>query len=160
MLTICIVECSEILYPMNAIRQIFRSKKTRTFILIRLIVGLVFFSEGVQKFLYPEVTGVGRFELIGFTYADFFAYFVAVFEVVCGLLILLGLLTRFAAVPLLVIMLTAIVTTKIPILTEKGFWFMAHAARTDFAMTLLLLFLLIYGPGRYSMDNLFYSEKV
>lgn len=145
---------------MNAIRKIFRSKKTRSFILIRLIVGLVFFSEGVQKFLYPEITGVGRFELIGFTYADFLAYFVAVFEVVCGALILLGLLTRFAAVPLLVIMLTALVTTKLPILSDKGFWFMAHAARTDFAMTLLLLFLLIYGPGRYSVDNLFYREKV
>lgn len=145
---------------MNAIRKIFRSKKTRSFILIRLVVGLIFFSEGVQKFLYPEITGVGRFELIGFTYADFLAWFVAVFEVVCGMLILLGLLTRLAAVPLLIIMITALITTKVPVLTEQGFWFMAHAARTDFALTLLLLFLLIYGPGRYSADNLFYKEKV
>lgn len=145
---------------MNSIRRIFRSKRTRTFILIRLIVGLVFLSEGIQKFLYPEITGVGRFETIGFNYATFFAYFVAVFEVVCGLLILFGLLTRLAVLPLLAIMITAIITTKIPVLTEEGFWFMAHAARTDFAMTLLLLFLFIYGPGRYSVDNLFYREKV
>ncbi len=145
---------------MNTIRKIFRSEKTRTFILIRLIVGLVFLSEGIQKFLYPEITGVGRFELIGFTYAEFLAWFVAIFEVVCGTLILLGLLTRLSVVPLLVIMITAIITTKIPILNDKGFWFMAHAARTDFAMTLLLLFLLIYGPGKYSMDNLFYRKKV
>lgn len=145
---------------MNAIRRIFRSQKTRSFILIRLIVGLVFLSEGIQKFLYPEITGVGRFEIIGFNYATFFAYFVAVFEVVCGLLVLFGLLTRIAAVPLLVIMVTALITTKIPILTEEGFWFMAHAARTDFAMTLLLLFLLMHGPGKFSIDNLFYREKV
>lgn len=145
---------------MNVIRRFFRSRSTRSFILIRLIVGLVFLSEGIQKFLYPEITGAGRFETIGFTYAGFLSYFVAVFEVVCGTLILLGLLTRLAALPLLIIMLTAIVTTKIPILTGEGFWFMAHAARTDFAMTLLLVFLLIYGPGRHSVDNLFYREKV
>ena len=145
---------------MIAIRRIFRSKRTRSFFLIRLIVGLVFLSEGIQKFLYPEITGVGRFEMIGFNYATFFAYFVAVFEVVCGVLILFGMLTRLAAVPLLVIMITALITTKIPILTDEGFWFMAHAARTDFAMTLLLLFLLIHGPGRNSVDSLFYREKV
>lgn len=145
---------------MNAIKKILRSRKTRSFILFRLIVGLIFLSEGIQKFLYPEITGVARFELIGFDYATFFAYFVAVFEIVCGTLILFGLLTRIAAFPLLIIMLTAIVTTKIPILKDEGFWFMAHAARTDFAMTLLLIFLLIYGPGKYSMDNLFYKEKI
>jgi putative oxidoreductase len=145
---------------MIVIKRIFRSRKTRSFILIRLIVGLVFLSEGIQKFLYPEITGVGRFETIGFNYATFFTYFVATFEILCGMLILFGLLTRLAAVPLLVIMITAIVTTKIPILTDQGFWFMAHAARTDFAMTLLLVFLLIYGPGKHSLDSLFYMEKV
>ena len=145
---------------MNAIKQIFRSRKSRSYILIRLVVGLIFLSEGIQKFIFPEITGVGRFQQIGFDYATFFAYFVAVFEIVCGTLILFGLLTRIAAIPLLVIMLTAIVTTKIPILMEQGFWFMAHAARTDFALTLLLLFLLIRGPGKYSVDNLFYKEKI
>ncbi len=145
---------------MNAIRKIFRSRKTRTFILIRLVVGLVFLSEGIQKFLYPEIVGVGRFEKIGFDYATFFAYFVAVFEIVCGGLILFGLLTRIAAIPLLIIMFSAIITTKIPILNDQGFWFMAHAARTDFAMTMLLLFLFTFGPGKYSVDNLFYREKV
>src|SRR5690606_36507182 len=123
-----------------------RTRKTRTFILLRLIVGLIFLSEGIQKFLFPEIVGEGRFEKIGFDYATFFAYFVAVFEVVCGNLVLIGLLTRIAVVPLLIIMLTAIVTTKFPILVNEGFWFMAHAARTDFAMTMLLIFLLVYGP--------------
>ncbi|HZH72165.1 MAG TPA: DoxX family protein [Mariniphaga sp.] len=145
---------------MNPIKRIFKTHKTRTFILLRIIVGLVFLSEGIQKFLFPEIVGEGRFEKIGFDYATFFAYFVAVFEIVCGTLVLLGLLTRIATVPLLVIMLTAIVTTKFPILINDGFWFMAHAARTDFAMTLLLVFLLIYGPGKFSLDNLFYREKI
>lgn len=145
---------------MNPIKKIFRTRKTRTFILLRLIVGLIFLSEGIQKFLFPEIVGESRFEKIGFDYATFFAYFVAIFEIVCGTLVLLGLLTRIAAVPLLVIMLTAFVTTKFPILINDGFWFMAHAARTDFAMTLLLVFLLIYGPGKYSLDNLFYKEKI
>lgn len=120
----------------------------------RLIAGLVFLSEGIQKFLYPEIVGVGRFESIGFENPEFWAYLVASFEVVCGLLLLTGLLTRMASIPLLTIMTTALVSTKIPILLNEGFWFMAHAARTDFAMTMLLIFLLINGPGKYSMDNL------
>jgi putative oxidoreductase len=119
----------------------------------RIIVGLVFLSEGIQKFLYPEIVGVGRFEKIGFENPEFWAHFVAGFEVFCGALVLIGFLTRLAAIPLLTIMATALISTKIPILLNEGFWFMAHAARTDFAMTMLLIFLLIYGAGRYSVDK-------
>jgi uncharacterized membrane protein YphA (DoxX/SURF4 family) len=119
----------------------------------RIVVGLVFLSEGIQKFLYPEIVGVGRFEKIGFENAEFLAYFVAGFEIACGALILIGFLTRLAAIPLLTIMATAIISTKIPILQNEGFWFMAHAARTDFAMTMLLIFLLIYGAGKWSVDK-------
>lgn len=121
----------------------------------RIVVGLVFLSEGIQKFLYPEIVGVGRFEKIGFENAEFLAYFVAGFEIACGALILIGFLTRLAAIPLLTIMATAIISTKIPILLNEGFWFMAHAARTDFAMTMLLIFLLIYGAGKWSVDKKF-----
>ncbi len=119
----------------------------------RIVVGLVFLSEGIQKFLYPEIVGVGRFEKIGFENAEFLAYFVAGFEIACGALIFIGFLTRLAAIPLLTIMATAIISTKIPILLNEGFWFMAHAARTDFAMTMLLIFLLIYGAGKWSVDK-------
>jgi putative oxidoreductase len=138
---------------MNKKNRLFRSGTVRSFVIIRLIVGLVFLSEGIQKFFYPEIVGVGRFEKIGFENPEFWAYFVASFEVVCGALVLIGLLTRLAAIPLLTIMVTAIFTTKIPILLNEGFWFMAHAARTDFAMTMLLIFLLIYGAGKWSVDN-------
>jgi uncharacterized membrane protein YphA (DoxX/SURF4 family) len=119
----------------------------------RMIVGLVFLSEGIQKFLFPESVGAGRFEKIGFADPVFLASLVASFEIVCGTLILVGLTVRIAAIPLLVIMITAITTTKIPVLLEKGFWSMAHESRTDFAMSMLIVFLLIYGSGKLSIDS-------
>ena len=122
-------------------------------VLPRLIVGLVFLSEGIQKFLFPELVGAVRFEKIGFSNPEFMATFVASFEIVCGTLILLGFSVRISAVPLFIIMMTAFFTTKIPILMERGFWSMAHEARTDFAMTLLLIHLLIFGGGRWSIDS-------
>jgi putative oxidoreductase len=122
-------------------------------ILIRVIVGLVFLSEGIQKYLFPELLGTGRFMKIGFSHPEFWAYFTGTFEIVCGALVLLGLFTRLASIPLFIIMITAFVTTKWTILTDKGFWSMAHEYRTDFAMTLLLLYLIIYGSGRWSIDS-------
>jgi len=128
-------------------------------IIPRLIVGLVFLSEGIQKFIYPESVGTGRFIKIGFSNPEFWANFTGAFEIICGLLILLGLLTRLASIPLLIIMLVALVKTKIPILMDKGFWSMAHEYRTDFAMTLLLIFLLWYGGGRFSLDRKYFSRE-
>lgn len=124
----------------------------------RIIVGLVFLSEGIQKVLIPEITGVGRFENIGFENAEFLAYFVAAFEILCGIFLLLGFLIRISSIPLLVIMLTAIITTKIPKLLNDGFWTMAHDSRTDFAMTLLLVYLIIYGAGKFSLDSKIYRR--
>jgi uncharacterized membrane protein YphA (DoxX/SURF4 family) len=132
---------------------IFKTINDNSAIFPRLVVGLVFFSEGIQKFLFPELVGTGRFETIGFSDPAFWAYFVGTFEFICGTLVLFGFLTRIAAVPLLCIMLTAFVTTKWPILISKGFWVMAHEFRTDFAMTLLLIYLLIYGAGKWSVDS-------
>ena len=131
---------------------IFKTVSDHRSILPRLIVGLVFLSEGIQKFLFPELVGAGRFEKIGFANPEFLAPFVASFEIVCGIFVLIGFSVRVAAIPLLIIMITAITTTKIPILTEKGFWQMAHDSRTDFAMTLLIVFLIIYGSGKFSAD--------
>jgi len=122
-------------------------------VLPRLIVGLVFLSEGIQKFLFPELVGAGRFEKIGFSNPEFLASFVASFEIICGTLMLIGFSVRIAAIPLFIIMMTAIAKTKIPILVEKGFWSVAHEARTDFAMTILLIHLIIFGSGRWSIDS-------
>src|SRR5450755_4890312 len=120
-------------------------------ILIRLIVGGVFLSEGIQKFLSPEAQGVGRFTKIGIPNPDIMAPFVGVSEIVCGVLFILGLLTRFAAVTMIINMFVAIWTTKIPILLNAGFWSMAHEARTDYAMLLGSVFLLIVGAGSLSL---------
>ena len=120
-------------------------------LIIRLVVGLIFLSEGLQKYITPEIVGTGRFAKIGFSNPAFWAYFVGSFEIVCGILILFGLIIRFAAIPLLVVMLVAFITTKVPILTDKGFWAFAHEYRTDFAMTLLLIYLLIYAKANNSM---------
>jgi uncharacterized membrane protein YphA (DoxX/SURF4 family) len=121
-------------------------------LLIRLTIGLTFLSEGIQKYIRPEDVGSGRFAKIGFSNPDFWAHFTGTFEIVCGTLILLGLLTRLAAIPLLIVMIVAFITTKYPILVAKGFWSFAHEYRTDFAMTLLLIFLLINGGGKNSLD--------
>ena len=118
----------------------------------RILVGLVFLSEGIQKLLFPGTLGAARFERIGFADPEFLAAFVAYFEIVCGFLVLTGFAVRISSLPLLIIIATAIIKTKIPILLNEGFWKMAHEARTDFAMTLLIVFLLIYGAGRLSID--------
>src|SRR3954465_14224996 len=116
-------------------------------ILIRLSVGAIFLSEGIQKFLFPGANGVGRFEQIGIPSPEVLAPFVGVCEIVCGVLFLLGLLTRFAAITMIINMLVAISTTKVPILLKSGFWSMAHEARTDYAMLLAAIFLLVVGAG-------------
>ena len=134
---------------------IFSTGDDKKVILIRLVVGLIFLTEGIQKFLFPDLLGPGRFEKIGFSDPAFWAYFTAVFEICCSSLILTGFLTRIAVFPLIIIMITAFVTTKWPILVSKGFWSMAHEYRTDFAMTLLLIYLLICGSGRWSVDSKF-----
>jgi uncharacterized membrane protein YphA (DoxX/SURF4 family) len=128
-------------------------------ILIRLTIGLTFLSEGVQKFLFPDITGTGRFAKIGFTNPSLWAYFTGSFEITCGLLAVFGFLTRLASIPLLIIMITAFITTKLPIFINQGFWALAHEYRTDFAMTMLLFFLLYYGGGRFSIDDKFFTDN-
>jgi putative oxidoreductase len=137
-------------------------------ILIRLLVGLVvFFPEGLQKLMFPDILGAGRFLRIGIPYPDVMAPFVGVVEIVCGVLIIVGLFTRLAAIPLILIMIVAIVSTKIPILLghdfwifhvakfpHYGFWSMAHEARADLCMLLGALYLLIEGAGKWSLDAL------
>ncbi|MDR3608202.1 MAG: DoxX family protein [Oligoflexia bacterium] len=110
--------------------------------LIRLMVGAIFLSEGIQKFIFPAELGAGRFARIGLPVPSLLAPFVGGVEVICGCLILLGIMTRLATLPLLIDILVAIVTTKVPILLHNGAWAAAHEARTDYAMVLGLVFLL------------------
>ena len=121
-------------------------------ILVRLLVGVVFLSEGIQKFLFPAALGVGRFAKIGIPRPALTAPFVGVVEIVCGALVIIGLATRLAAIPLLIDIAVAIVTTKIPMLAKAGVWATLHEARTDLCMLLGSIFLIAVGPGRLSLD--------
>jgi len=140
---------------MNAIlRFLFRpTEAQRSVLLIRIAVGLIFFTQGILKYTDSNM-GVIRFTRIGFPHPYFTAHFVGTFEVLCGLLLLLGLWTRLVSIPLLIVITTAIATTKIPELfrANQGFWYMVSDARTDFAMFCGLLFLLLVGGGRWSLD--------
>jgi putative oxidoreductase len=133
--------------------------KTTSVIFIRLAVGLVFFTQGLLKYIDPHM-GVLRFSKIGFPYPGFTAHFVGAFEITCGFLVLVGLFTRLASTPLLIVILTAIATTKIPELwhPDQGFWFVVSDARTDVAMTMSLLFLISVGAGSWSLDARFWQE--
>ena len=133
--------------------------------LIRLLVGWVFLVEGILKFLWADELGAGRFASIGIPAPHVMGPFVGVVEIVCGALVIVGLFTRLAAVPLLIDISVAIASTKIPILLGHGYWrfslpklkhygvlSMLHEARTDFSMVLGLLFILIIGAGALSID--------
>ena len=100
-------------------------------LLVRIAVGLIFFTQGILKYIDPNM-GVVRFTRIGFPHPYFTAHFVGTFETFCGLLLLAGLGTRLVSVPLLVVITTAIATTKIPELyrANQGFWYMVSDART------------------------------
>lgn len=135
------------------LRTVLQSSAPAAVILIRVLVGAVFLSEGIQKFLFSNEVGAGRFTKIGIPAPHVMAPFVGVVEIVCGTLILVGLLTRLVAIPLIINMLVAISSTKIPILLKSGFWTMAHDSRTDFSMLLGSIFLLIVGAGAWSLDS-------
>lgn len=122
-------------------------------ILVRALVGWVFFSAGVQKFLFPDALGVGRFEKIGIPAPHFFAPFVGIVEIVCGFMVIAGFLTRLAVIPLLIDISVAIATTKVPMLAKAGFWSTMHETRTDFCMLLGSLFLVAVGSGHLSFDT-------
>lgn len=146
-------------------QQLIQTDAEKTTILIRLLVGIVFASEGLQKFLYPDLRGAGRFESIGIPFPEVTGNMVGGFEVLCGLMVLAGFLTRFAVIPLIIIMITALFTTKLPILMGSGFWgfslreldhygllSMLHESRNDLAMLIGSVFLWFKGGGYWSLD--------
>jgi len=140
---------------MNAILQFLRrpTESSRSILLVRIAVGLIFFTQGILKYIDPNM-GVVRFTRIGFLHPYFTAHFVGTFEALCGLLVLLGFWTRLVSIPLLIVITTAIATTKVPELFRpgQGFWYMVSDARTDFAMFCCLLFLISAGGGSGSLD--------
>ena len=126
---------------------------------IRLMVGGVFFLEGVKKFLFPDQWGAGRFVTFGIPTPHVMGPFVGAVEIVCGLLVLMGLRTSLAAIPLLAVISTAIATTKIPILFKTGWWRMEDVGRTDYCMLMGSIFLILAGSGCLSLDAHFSRDK-
>jgi putative oxidoreductase len=151
---------------MTLSNRVLRTQESGWTILIRFMVGLaVFFPEGIQKLIFPDLLGAGRFAKIGIPYPGLMGPFAGIVEIVCGALITIGLLTRLASIPLVIVMIVAILSTKVPILLGQdflifhlpnfaryGFWSMMHEARTDFCMLLGALYLLIVGAGAWSFD--------
>jgi uncharacterized membrane protein YphA (DoxX/SURF4 family) len=137
--------------PVNADAS-WADRATKAVLLIRVLVGWVFLSEGIQKFLLPDSLGIGRFVKIGIPWPQVMAPFVGVVEIVCGSLLLIGLVTRLATVPLLIDIAVAIYSTKIVAFAKNGFWGTLHEARTDVSMLLGLIFLLLVGAGAWSLD--------
>jgi putative oxidoreductase len=139
-------------------------------LLIRLMAGGVFFWEGLLKFVYAN-QGVGRFTKLGFPAPEALATFVGGLEIVGGLLLLLGLATRLVAIPFMIEMVVATLTTKIglylgtsplpkpPSPPQVGFWAVLHEIRSEYAQLLCVAFLLLAGPGRWSLDAYFVRRR-
>jgi putative oxidoreductase len=135
-------------------------------LLLRLMAGGVFLWEGILKFVYKN-QGVGRFTKLGMPYPHFTAGFVAWLEIIGGLLLLSGLLTRLIAIPFIIEMIVAIFSTKIslylgtsplplpPAPPQIGIWAVFHEIRSDYAQIITVAYLLINGPGPWSLDALF-----
>jgi uncharacterized membrane protein YphA (DoxX/SURF4 family) len=134
-------------------------------ILLRLMAGGVFLWEGILKFVYVN-QGVGRFTKLGIPFPDATATFIGGLEIVGGVLVITGLLTRLIAVPFIIEMVVAILSTKIalylgtsplplpPAPPQVGFWAVLHEIRSEYAQLMTTLFLLVAGPGRLSLDAL------
>lgn len=128
------------------------ARAAKAVLLIRILVGWVFVSEGIQKFVFPETLGVGRFAKIGIPWPQLMAPFVGTVEIACGTLVVLGLFTRIATIPLLSVIVVALYSTKIVMLAKVGLWSTLHDSRTDVSMLLALIFLALVGGGSWSLD--------
>ena len=122
-------------------------------LLVRILVGWVFLSEGIQKLLFPAALGAGRFLKIGIPAPQFTGPFVGVVEIVCGTLLIVGLFTILATMPLFIDIVVAIATTKVPMLLKQGFWAAMHEARTDFCMLVGLIAIALLGARALSLDE-------
>jgi uncharacterized membrane protein YphA (DoxX/SURF4 family) len=139
-------------------------------LLIRLMAGGVFLSEGILKFVYPN-QGVGRFTKIGIPFPEMSAHVVGVLEIVGGLMLIFGFLTRCISIPFIIQMIIAVLSTKIalylgtsplplpPSPPQVGIWAVLHETRADYAQIMTVLFLLIAGPGPISLDAKLRRQK-
>jgi len=134
-------------------------------LILRLMAGSVFLWEGILKFAFVN-QGVGRFTKLGMPLPAVTAHFVGGLEIVGGVLLLLGLATRVIAIPFIIEMVVAILSTKIslflgtsplplpPAPPTVGIWAVLHEVRSEWAQLLVCTFLLRAGAGPLSLDAL------
>lgn len=139
-------------------------------VLIRLMAGAVFFWEGLIKFTFAN-QGVGRFTKLGFPFPEMTANFVGGLEIVGGLLLLSGFLTRAICIPFIIEMIVAMLSTKIPMYLgtyplapppvppQSGGWAVLHEIRSEYAQLFCCWFLLLVGPGKWSLDQKFFGKN-
>jgi len=141
-------------------------------IFVRLSLAGVFIFEGLQKLTHANELGAGRFTRIGVPAPELFGPLVGSIELIAGILFLVGYVSRIAAVPIIVIMIVAIVSTKIPILLGREWWMFSlrdlerygflsftHETRTDWAMLMGAFYMLFAGSGRWSLDARFAARR-
>jgi putative oxidoreductase len=144
------------------------TKASAAIVMIRLYVGLIFAGEGLLKFMRPDALGTGRFAKVGIPDAALLAHFDGVLEIACGTLIIIGLFTRLAAIPMIADMVGALVFTKVPLLwgaaelypNERGSLDFFHEGRLEIAMLCGSVFLLVAGAGKLSLDARSRSEQM
>jgi len=120
--------------------------------IIRVVAGLSFLSEGLQKFILPELRGEGLFAALGLPEPGIVAPLVGLVEMIGGILLLFGLATRLAAVPLLTLVLVSFIAVRLPVLVQSGFWEMAHHAQAEVLLAGSLAYLILVGGGAWSID--------
>jgi putative oxidoreductase len=139
-------------------------------LVLRLMAGGVFLWEGILKFVYAN-QGVGRFTKLGIPLPRFTADSVACLEIVGGVLLFTGLMTRAIAIPFIAEMIVAMLSTKIslylgtsplplpPAPPRIGIWAVLHEIRSEYAQLLTCLFLMINGPGKWSLDAILRKRR-
>src|ERR1700742_3539383 len=146
-----------------SLTQLTATRASSAVVLIRFYVGLIFVGEGVLKFLREDPLGPGRFIKAGIPGGEALAYLDGVFEIGCGLLILAGLLTRLATIPMIVDMVGALTITKVPLLwgnaplypQEGSIGGLFHEGRREIGCFAPSFFPPIVGAASLSLDARF-----
>ena len=126
---------------------------SKAVILIRILVGWFYLFEGIEKFMFSDMMAAGQFHKLGIPAPHAVAILVAALEILCGVAVLLGVETRWAAGALLVVNLCAIAATKVHLFRHKDIWTALHESRLELSLFFAIVFLMVAGGGAYAIEN-------